>query len=1070
MEAARQKTATSAAKAQPAAAPKSVQRKAAATRPALTVQASSKVSSPHDPAEREADATAKKIMRMAVPESSIASVRSGSGGVFRQINKEEKEKQPQSGQPAPRISRFSDVVPFAQERIRRKANSEADAGSSVFSDIENSKSGGSPLPTGVRRFMEPRFQADFSRVRVHTDQRAARLNRQLSARAFATGNHIFFGKERFNPDSREGKELIAHELTHTVQQGGSVQRSAEISITPTQPHIQRESDSKILNWIADKANNIPGFRMFTIVLGVNPITMSGVDRSPANILRALVEFMPGGALITQVLDNHGVFTKIATWIDGKIKALGMVGQMFKEALSTFLDSLGVADLAPWNWGDVWNRAKSIFSAPIDRLIAFAKGVVSDILKFVREAILKPLAALAQGTRGYDLLRALLGEDPVTGEAVPRTAETLIGGFMKLIGEEEIWENIKKGKAVARAWAWFQGALAGLMGLARAIPGRIVATLTSLTFRDIITVAGAFGKIVGLFAGIVGDFFSWGVKTVWNLLEIVFDVVKPGAMGYVKKAGAALKGILKNPLPFVKNLAAAAKLGFEFFKDNIWTHLKNGLIEWLTGSLNGVYIPKALSLSELGKFALSVLGITWANIRAKIVKTLGDKGETIVNGIEKGVEWAMKGFEIVRKLATGGIAAAWELIQEKLSELKDTVVNGIIDFVVESVIKKAIPKLISMFIPGAGFISAIISIYDIIMVIVQKIAKIAAVVTGFVNSIMEIAAGNIRGAAIKVNNALAGMLSLAISLFAGFVGLGKVSDKVNGVIMKVRDKVDKAIDATIKWIVDKAKALFGRLFGGKGKQAALDPDVQKRLNAGLAAIEAAEAPLMKDGKLAEEDAQKVAASVKSTHPVFKSLRVVQSGDHWEYDYVVNPPGKKAGAKSGVKSYLGATRIGKSKSKFKGSFGDPAWNWSGYPTKATPHPANLFAKSPNAASVPQPTGTYSVTGAGTEGNLSTDKWRTHIDKQKNTEKEKLQKKYPKWKATDLENTAKSMIETRYNKMGWKDLYLLDWDQHHIHPVNWKGRNRTSNMQYLRRYSEHSPLTSWWNSRKATILANL
>jgi hypothetical protein len=53
-----------------------------------------------------------------------------------------------------------------------------------------------------------------------------------------------------------------------------------------------------LDWLANKANMIPGFRMFTIVLGVNPINMSAVDRSAANILRALIEFMPGGGLIT----------------------------------------------------------------------------------------------------------------------------------------------------------------------------------------------------------------------------------------------------------------------------------------------------------------------------------------------------------------------------------------------------------------------------------------------------------------------------------------------------------------------------------------------------------------------------------------------------------------------------------------------------------------------------------------------------------------------------------------------------------------------------------------------------
>jgi hypothetical protein len=428
--------------------------------------------------------------------------------------------------------------------------------------------------------------------------------------------------------------------------------------------------------------------------------------------------------------------------------------------------------------------------------------VKDILKFIKDAILKPLAALAEGTRGYDLLKAVLGEDPITGEPVPRTAETLIGGFMKLVGQEEIWENIKKGNAVARAWAWFQSALGGLMGLVRSIPHRVVDTITSLTIQDIITVAGAFGKIVGLFANVVGDFLSWGLQTTWNLLEIIFDVVKPGIMGYIKRTGAALKSIIKNPLPFVGNLINAAKSGFQNFADNFGAHLKAGLIDWLTGSLTGVYIPKALSLPELGKFAISVLGISWAQIRAKIVKVLGPNGESIMKGLESG-------FDIIVALVTGGPAAAWELIKEKLTDLKDQVVSGIIGFVTETVIMKAVPKLIAMFIPGAGFISAIISIYDTIMVFVQKISKIIQVVVAFIDSIVTIAAGNIGAAAKRVESILGGLLSLAISFLAGFLGLGKITDKIKGVIEKVRASVDKALDAVIAWIVDKAKALFGK---------------------------------------------------------------------------------------------------------------------------------------------------------------------------------------------------------------------------------------------------------------------
>jgi len=67
--------------------------------------------------------------------------------------------------------------------------------------------------------------------------------------------------------------------------------------------------------------------------------------------------------------------------------------------------------------------------------------------------------------------------------------------------------------------------------------------------------------------------------------------QPGALEYIKKTGAALKSILKNPLPFVGNLVKAAKLGFSNFGSNLLEHLKAGLIDWLTGSLPGIYIPR-----------------------------------------------------------------------------------------------------------------------------------------------------------------------------------------------------------------------------------------------------------------------------------------------------------------------------------------------------------------------------------------------------------------------------------------------------------------------------------------------
>src|SRR5262249_45203819 len=151
--------------------------------------------------------------------------------------------------------------------------------------------------------------------------------------------------------------------------------------------------------------------------GVNPINMSPVDRSAANVLRAVVEFIPGGALISQALATYGVFERAGAWIVQKINALGLAAGSVRQALDQFISGLSLWDLRPTNWGTLWETAKRIFTAPIDRIISFVTGLATDIIQFIREAILLPLAALAEGTRGYDLLKAVLGQDPITGVAV-----------------------------------------------------------------------------------------------------------------------------------------------------------------------------------------------------------------------------------------------------------------------------------------------------------------------------------------------------------------------------------------------------------------------------------------------------------------------------------------------------------------------------------------------------------------------------------------------------------------------------------------------------------------------------
>jgi hypothetical protein len=700
--------------------------------------------------------------------------------------------------------------------------------------------GGAAMPASVRAPIERSLRADMGGVRVHTGAAAERAALALSARAFAYGPNIVLGPgERANDLA-----VIAHEAAHVVQQRGApaIQRLAAGQSDPLEneahaaaaavvhgesfdvqghtngAHVQRLGLGDALNYFADKANMIPGFRMFTIILGVNPINMSRVERSAANIMRAIVEFIPGGGLITQALDNYGIFDKVGAWVEQQIATLGMTGGMIKDAITKFLDSLSWSDI--FDLGGVWERAKRIFTTPIDQIISFAKGLITGILTFIKDAILMPLAKLAEGTRGWDLLIAVLGVNPITGDPVERNAETLVGGFMKLIGQEEVWENVKRANAIARVWAWFQGALSAVLGFVQQIPTLAINTFKSLELVDIVVLPRAFAKVAAVFGNFIGNFISWAGNAVWNLLEIIFEVLAPPVMPYLKKAAAAFRTILKDPIGFVGNLVRAGKLGFEMFAGRFFEHLKTALIKWLTGPLGaaGVYIPKSFTLIEIVKLVLSVLGLTWQNIRSKLVKIIPDP---VLAGLEKTAG-------ILVTLVKDGPAAAWEQIKAELSQLKDQLISQVVQMVTTEVVKAAVIKLVSMLNPAGAVVQAIIAIYNTVTFFIQKINQIAQVVASFIDSISAIASGQVDNAAKKVEQTMANTLVVIIAFLAKFAGVGNIPDKLVGVVKKIRAPIDKGLDKIVAWLgklLEKAKnALMGKKDAKETSKPGVIPDI------------------------------------------------------------------------------------------------------------------------------------------------------------------------------------------------------------------------------------------------------
>jgi len=131
---------------------------------------------------------------------------------------------------------------------QRSGNGPTELDDTTAARINSARGGGQALDGAVQTRMSEAMGADFSGVRVHASNESHTLNEQLGAKAFTTGQDIFFGDGAYDPGSSSGQELIAHELTHVVQQGaGAVQSGGKMAVNAPGDRFEQEADSVAKN-------------------------------------------------------------------------------------------------------------------------------------------------------------------------------------------------------------------------------------------------------------------------------------------------------------------------------------------------------------------------------------------------------------------------------------------------------------------------------------------------------------------------------------------------------------------------------------------------------------------------------------------------------------------------------------------------------------------------------------------------------------------------------------------------------------------------------------------------------
>jgi Domain of unknown function (DUF4157) len=308
-----------------------------------------------------------------------------------------------------------------------------------------------------------------------------------------------------------------------------------------------------------------------------------------------------------------------------------------------------------------------------------------------------------------------------------------------------------------------------------------------------------------------------LKKIWKVIKDLTNLFT----SILSKLAAIIGTILSSPGGFFDNLGKAFKQGFNNFKDKFLDYLEQGLMDWLSTNLGiaGIELPKEFSVTAIFTLVLQVLGLTKQHIKERAVAILG----------ERKVKLLETAGGILYRVYNEGLGALWDMIKEKLTDLKDVIWEAIKSFIKTKIIEAAIIFLLSMLNPIGAFIKVCMAIYDFLMMLVRFKDRIMELLDSILKAVTDVASGAIDGAANAIEKAFAKSIPVIIGFLAALLHLNDIAAKVRDIITRIRARVDKAID----FVITKADEWVGKYVEGalklqdkgaamveKGKQAVI----------------------------------------------------------------------------------------------------------------------------------------------------------------------------------------------------------------------------------------------------------
>ncbi|MES2649713.1 MAG: DUF4157 domain-containing protein [Bacteroidota bacterium] len=288
-----------------------------------------------------------------------------------------------------------------------------------------------------------------------------------------------------------------------------------------------------------------------------------------------------------------------------------------------------------------------------------------------------------------------------------------------------------------------------------------------------------------------------LKKIWKVIKDLVDLFTT----ILARLASIVGVIIDNPGGFFDNVGKAFKQGLKQFTDKFVDYLEKGLMEWLATNLGigNIDLPEKFSPASILSLVLQVMGVTKEHIKERAIAVLGPRKVALLESAGG----------LLHRVYNEGLGALWELIEEKLSDLKEIVWEAIKSFIKTKIIEAAITFILSLLNPIGAFVKVCMAIYDFLMMLVRFKDKIIELLDTILGAVTDIAGGAVDTAANAIEKAFAKSIPIIIAFLAALLHLNDIASKVRGIITRIKARIDKAID----FVIVKAYGLVGKLVEG-----------------------------------------------------------------------------------------------------------------------------------------------------------------------------------------------------------------------------------------------------------------